>query len=149
MIGPYFYDGILTGHKYLDFLKEMPLPLDYMPLYFRQEMYFLQDGAPPHNCRIVTDYFNIQFSQKLISTKGPIESPPRSPNLTPLDFFLWGNLKREIHSTQPTPIEELKNRIVNACQKVTYSMLENVSKNILVRYEKCVENSGGNFEQYL
>jgi len=42
-----------------------------------------------------------------------IEWPPRSPDLTPLDFFLWGYLKQKVFSTPPQDLPTLRRRIVD------------------------------------
>ncbi|KAL4148737.1 hypothetical protein QTP88_002905 [Uroleucon formosanum] len=46
-----------------------------------------QDGIPAHNARIVQEFLRVRFAEKFIATHGPVEWPPRSPDLTPLDFF--------------------------------------------------------------
>ena len=51
---------------------------------------FMQDGAPPHFSFFVTDVLNERFPVAWIGRNGPILWPPRSPDLSPLDFFLWG-----------------------------------------------------------
>jgi hypothetical protein len=54
LVGPYFYDGTLTGKRYLDFLvNQLQLLLENVPLATRKNMYFQQDGAPAHNAIIV------------------------------------------------------------------------------------------------
>jgi hypothetical protein len=54
---------------------------------------FLQDGAPPHFHMEVTDFLNRKFPEKWIGIGGPITWPPRSPDLTSLDFLFWGYIK--------------------------------------------------------
>ena len=39
--------------------------------------------------------------------------PPRSPDLTPCDYFLWGHLKNKVYSTPPENTGELRERIFN------------------------------------
>lgn len=90
IIGPYLYEGILNGQRYLNFLRNvLPGLLDdaNVPLNIRQNIWFHQDGAPPHNAIIVTNYLNNTFRNSWIGTNGPIKWPARSPDLTPLDFF--------------------------------------------------------------
>ena len=41
---------------------------------------------------------------------------PRSPDLTPADFFLWGYLKGEVYVTEPANLAELRQRIVHEIQ---------------------------------
>ena len=35
------------------------------------------------------------------------EFPPRSPDLTPLDFYLWGVLKDTVYAMKPETLHEL------------------------------------------
>lgn len=59
LIGPYFYQGTLTGERYLQFLREsLPELLEEVPLNLRNSLIFQQDGAPPHNSHIVTNFLN-------------------------------------------------------------------------------------------
>lgn len=58
--------------------------------------FFMMDGAPAHTSRLVTDWLYEHFAQNWIGNNGPEEWPPRSPDLTPLDFFLWGYLKNVV-----------------------------------------------------
>jgi len=53
----------------------------------------MQDGAPPHFSCFVTDVLNEIFPDTWIRRGVPIPWPPRSPDLSPLDFFLWGTLR--------------------------------------------------------
>ncbi|GBM79642.1 hypothetical protein AVEN_184203-1 [Araneus ventricosus] len=46
--------------------------------------------------------------------------PPCSPDLNPLDFFLWGYIKQRVYATPPPTLQELRNRITDACASVCY-----------------------------
>jgi len=78
----------LTSERYQEIL-ENPLEefLENLPLIEEQRLYFQQDGAPSHNAHHIMDYLRLKFGQRLIATNGPVRWPPRSPDLTPLDFF--------------------------------------------------------------
>ncbi|GBM99937.1 hypothetical protein AVEN_258159-1 [Araneus ventricosus] len=39
---------------------------------------------------------------------------PSSPDLNPLDFFLWGYIRRRVYATPPPTLQELRNRIADA-----------------------------------
>jgi len=57
-------------------------------------MFFQQDGAPAHNAIIaIRRHLDQIFPNRWIGTFGVILWPARSPDLTPLDLFLWGYLK--------------------------------------------------------
>ena len=57
------------------------------------DIIFQLDGAPPHWGLDVRASLNEQFPGRWIGRDGPTPWPPRSPDLTPLDFFLWGYVK--------------------------------------------------------
>ncbi|CAH2001325.1 unnamed protein product, partial [Acanthoscelides obtectus] len=48
----------------------------------------------------------------------------QSPDLSPLDLFMWGHLKSKIYATQPTSLEDLRQRIVNECLQITPQILQ-------------------------
>ncbi|KAJ8938602.1 hypothetical protein NQ318_020864 [Aromia moschata] len=49
-------------------------------------MFFQQDGCPAHHAVIVRNWLNSEFNEHWIGRDGPILWPPRSPDLTILDF---------------------------------------------------------------
>ncbi|GFW62959.1 uncharacterized protein TNCV_4453071 [Trichonephila clavipes] len=53
-----------------------------------QELWFQQDGATCHTARATIDLLKDTFGDRLISRLGPVNWPPRSCDLTPLDYFL-------------------------------------------------------------
>ncbi|GFW96874.1 uncharacterized protein TNCV_2160101 [Trichonephila clavipes] len=58
-----------------------------------QELWFQQDGATCHTARATIDLLKDTFGDRLISRFGPLNWPPRSCDLAPLDYFLWGYKK--------------------------------------------------------
>ena len=51
--------------------------------------------------------------------------PPRSPDATPCDFFLWGYVKDHVYFPPlPVSISELKVRIRTAIETITADMLQ-------------------------
>jgi len=66
-----------------------------------------------------------------MGTKGPLNWPPQSPDLTPLDFFLWGYLKDKVYFQQSTSLDHLKQCITEACNSLIFEMLESVTTGIL------------------
>jgi len=61
----------------------------------------------------VRNFFSRHFPQKWIGrgaeqSGGLKDWPPRSPDLTPLDYFLWGYVKSECYKLALGNIEELK-----------------------------------------
>ncbi|GFV44791.1 uncharacterized protein TNCV_563421 [Trichonephila clavipes] len=53
-----------------------------------QELWFQQDGATCHTARATIDLLKDTLGDRLISRFGSVNWPPRSCDLTPLDYFL-------------------------------------------------------------
>ena len=60
---------------------------------YQPQVIFQQDGASPHWGLEVRQFLNDTFPDGWIGRDGSIPGPPRSPDTTPLDFFLWGYVK--------------------------------------------------------
>ena len=89
-------------------------------------MFFFQlDGAPAHWGLIVRETLHAEFPDRWIGRDGPIMWPARSPDITPLDFFLWGYLKTKVFRTPVGSVEELKVGIQDAVDSVRAEMLVN------------------------
>ena len=64
--------------------------------------------------------------------------PPRSPDLTPCDFFLWGYVKGLVYLPPlPTNVVELKQRISLALDTVTENVLQRVWDELGYRVDAC------------
>ena len=53
-------------------------------------MVFQYDEAPANCGLLVTHHLNLTFPERWIGRAGQVQWPPRSLELTPLDFCLWG-----------------------------------------------------------
>ena len=64
--------------------------------------------------------------------------PPRSPDATPFDFFLWGYAKDQVYvPSLPASIPELKVRIRTAFETITADMLQIVWNELDYRVDVC------------
>ena len=54
------------------------------------------------------------MTEEFLEGVGNVKWPPRSCDLTPLEFFLWGYLKKKVYSNGPQTIHQLKENIINA-----------------------------------
>ncbi len=59
-----------------------------------------------------------------------VKWPHRSPDLSPLDYFLWGYLKNTVYKNAPTTLEPLKNKIEEEMNKILRVTLKHVFKNL-------------------
>jgi hypothetical protein len=149
IIGPFFFvDRNVNGRTYLELLQNEMLPAVEALNYNPQNIIFQQDGAPAHYSRIVTDWLHENIPN-WIGRGGPLLWPPRSPDLTPLDFFIWPYVKNLVYETQPDTMDELIARIENAFRTFTPQMLQNCHRNVIRRLDACIDSNGQHFEQML
>ena len=67
---------------------------------------------------------------RTIVNKVTKSKPLRSPNLNPLDYFLWGHLKSLVYTTPIENENDLRNRIVVLCEAITYMVSLSVYVNL-------------------
>jgi hypothetical protein len=87
--------------------------------------------------------------QRWIGRGAPIAWPPKSPDLTLCDYFLWGYIKPKVYATPPTTVENMQQRIRDAFGTINQAMLTNVINDFRIRLELCLEEEGGIFEHRL
>ena len=105
--------------------------------------YYQQDGATCHT----SNARNWKFFQDRIISKNLW--PPRSPVVTPADFFLWGLLKGKVYKNTPRTIEQLKDAIRREIQAVNVDTLGKVFQNLEKRIQVCLDVKGDQFQHRL
>ena len=139
LIGPFELPARLNGESYLHFLQEeLPGFLEDVPLLVRRNMWFMHDGCPAHVSHPVREHLDRTFPQRWIGRGGFIQWPPRSPDLNPMDFFLWGHLKDRVYATEVDNIDELRHRI-NIAVEALRQHFPPVSRDWIYRAQMCVE----------
>ena len=116
IIGPLFFDRNVNGQSYIRMLDNDVVP--YLKQHFQRQLqgvftrlWWAQDGAPAHRLRAVTDRLTALFGDRVIALNRPTEWPPKSPDLTPCDFFLWGYLKNKVYEMPVRDLAEMRARI--------------------------------------
>ena len=73
--------------------------------------------------------------------------PPRSPDLNPCDYFLWGYLKSKVYKPLPKTLDDLKENITREIQKINTSVLESTFLNFTKRCHLLIEKNGGHIDK--
>lgn len=146
----YIRENNLNSEGYLSILREnLEEALDNLPLNQRNRVYYQQDGASIHNAHQVRNYLNENFENQWIGTFGPIRWPPRSPDMTPLDFFLWGHVKHLLYQNIPRTLIELKRKFRNIIENIAPVQIMNATRSIQHRCNLCLDNGGNQFEHLM
>ncbi|GFV51521.1 transposable element Tc3 transposase [Trichonephila clavipes] len=133
IIGPYFFKNdeghnvTVNGDRYRAMITNFFIP--ELNNHDVQELWFQQDGATCHTARATIDLLKDTFGDRLISRFGPVNWPPRSCDLTPLDYFLWGYVKSLVYADKPQTLDHLEDNIRRVIADIRPQMLENVIEN--------------------
>ena len=104
---------------------------------------FQQDGASSHKIEPV-----LRAIEKNAGRPFGLEWPARSPDLTPCDFSLWGEMQQEIDSMEkaPTSEQEVRTAVMLAAESIDKDMLCRAVDHVYTRCQKCIEHNGARFE---
>ena len=87
--------------------------------------YFQQDSATAHTARMFMALLDDVFAD---STICKTIWPPRFPDLSPPDLFLWGAMKNSLYSNNPHIIDDLKMVITEYIRDVDRAILNTSSR---------------------
>ncbi|GFS75948.1 uncharacterized protein TNCV_4665901 [Trichonephila clavipes] len=107
-----------------------------------QELWFQQDGATCHTARATIDLLKDTFGDRLISRFGPVNWPPRSCDLTPLDYFLWGYVKSQT-------LDHLEDNIRRVIADIRPQMLEKDIENWTSRLDYIRASCGSHMPEII
>ena len=151
IIGPYFFEErghtvTVTALRYKAMLERFLVPeLQRRGIPLRR-VWFQQDGATSHTTRAVLDYLHEVFGARLLSKNTSREWPPRSPDLTIPDFFLWGWLKTEAYRTPLNSLTALKRRLRKLTADIPAATLAKLKDALVARLSACLRERGGPIE---
>ena len=111
------------------------------------DIWFQQDGAPCYTANTTIDLLRTIFENRIINRNVDVNQPPRSCDLTPLDYFLWRTVKDKCYANQPETIQELKHEIKVAIDEIRAHTVENVLKNWVDRMGYCAASHGSHLNK--
>ena len=130
----------VTSNRYCEMLEKFLRPrLEEFD--GSEDFWFQQDGATAHTARRSLGILREMFPS-LVSLRGDIGWPARSPDLTPCDFFLWGYLKAEVYKHRPQTLKALKDAICEEVAAIHPEMTNIVMENFRERLRQCIANNG-------
>ena len=155
VLGPYFVQRTLNTREYLRIVRYNVVQGDLLALGVDMgQLWWQQDGAPAHTSDTAMRYLQGQFPGKVISRRGDVVWPPRSPDFVVLDFFTWGYIKKQNWHTarnqQPRNIEQFKAAITRECRALSPVMIRSALHSspwyLVSRARRCIAADGRFFE---
>lgn len=144
VVGPIFFQETLNANNYRNIMLD-PF-INQLHDDELQTGYFQQDSARPHVAHANLNYLREFFDDRLISKD---LYPPRSCDLTPLDYFVFPYLKNNVFRNQVHTIDDLKDNIQRQCDNINADMLVNVFESMRRRIALCIQQNGQQFQQLL
>lgn len=144
IVGPIFFHDTINSQRYRDNILT-PFT-ESLTLHEIQNCFFQQDGATAHTAKESLDFLRHWFDDRIISKN---LWPPRSPDLSPPDFYVWGAAKACVYKDSPETIEELQAAIRNFINSVNLPTLQKVFESKCRRVNKCLELQGQHFQHVL
>jgi hypothetical protein len=149
IIGPYFFaEETINSENYLNMLNNFFYPF-LLKKRIATKIIFQQDGASSHSSKKVTEWLNKKFPNKWIGRRSTLEWAPRSPDLTPLDFFLWGYVKQKVYQEPIANLEDLREKITNTINSIQQQTIKNAFKEVSKRLILIQQHNGAHIEQFL
>ena len=149
IIGPFFFEGSVDGDSYLKMIRDKFYP-EFQALQDSSRLLLMQDGAPPHWAKSVRNWMNVHLPDRWIGRGNANDEnvpwPPRSPDLTPMDFFLWGFIKSKVYTRNYENLEDLKASITAAFQEIPSQMINSSVASFERRIRKVIEVRGRHVE---
>ena len=148
VIGPFFFHDNITADNYLKMLQNdiVPAIASEMDL---EEIVYMHDGAPAHYAQSVRHFLDKTFPDRWIGRRGWIDWPPRSPDLTPTDFFLWALIKERVYATKPRDLQALKDAIITETESLPVEFCRRACESVRERLQLCKDLDGKHIEQFL
>ena len=83
-------------------------------------IWFQLDGATCNTAKASLDVLRPVFENRIISRRVDVVWPPRSCDLTPLDYYLRGAVKDKCYADKPETIDALKDSCTQSimCLKI-------------------------------
>jgi inhibitor of nuclear factor kappa-B kinase subunit alpha len=105
---------------------------------------FQQDSASSHRAQRTITFLR-QNVPDLIS---PDEWPPKSPDLNPVDYFVWGVLQKEVYSVPIRDLQHLKERILQRWNALPQQQIDSAIRAWRNRLQICVRENGAAIDPF-
>ena len=103
-------------------------------------MWFQYEGAPAHFTNAVYAYLSRIFGGRWIGRRETFSCPVRSPDLSSIDFFVWGAMKAMVYETTVDSAMDLVARISVAAESIRKmpGIFQNIRLSMKRRCELCI-----------
>ena len=153
IIGPFFFKNeqeeavTVNGDRYRAMFNE------FLFTKIEEEdignIWFQKDGPTCHTAEATLDTL---FEDRIISRRADVIWPPRSSDLTPLDYYFWSAVRDKCYADNPETIEALKDNIrerKGQYSEIQLHTIDNVLTNWTDRVGYCMASRGSHLNEII
>lgn len=111
-------------------------------LYPNGDWIFQQDSAPAHKAKVTQEWLRTNCPS-FISAQ---EWPASSPDLNPMDYFVWGKLQAIVNAKQHHSLAALKRALVREWEKMPMDQVRAAISSWRDRLQAVIDHGGDRFE---
>lgn len=131
----------INSNYYISNVLKPFLRYDALRLYPKSDYVFHQDSAPSH-----TSKATLEFMEGKMKFVKPEEWMPKSPDAAPMDYFVWGWLKKKLSTMKVNDMAGLKRAIKGAWKKLPQDMVNRALESWSSRCLKIYKAKGQHIE---
>lgn len=140
---------VSTGAKinsitYIEILKKF-LKEDAYSLYPEGNFLLHQDSAPSHTSGATRQFLDSKIAGKYVTKE---EWIPNSPDVAPMDYFVWGWMRKRVETKKVSSIGSLKRALKQAWDELPQEYIDNALASWPRRIYMIYKAKGNNIEQY-
>jgi [histone H3]-lysine36 N-dimethyltransferase SETMAR len=132
----------INSQYYIEEVLKPFLKKDALRLYPQGDYVFHQDSAPSHASKATREYMDQHMNY--IS---PEEWTPNSPDLAPMDYFVWGWMKSQIKNRKPTTLDGLKRALKRCWEDLPQELINKALQSWPRRLRMGNKSKGSHIEQ--
>lgn len=133
----------MNGERYRETLE------NHLSPFIEQHHIFQHDGAPAHFSCVAREWLDANLQGRWIGRRGFQEWPPRSPDLTICDFWLWSYVKDQVFRRDHQSLQDLARDIEDCLANIPQRMIQRCYHEFVKRCNLCFEVEGNVFEHLL
>ena len=112
-------------------------------------IWFQIDGTTCHTAEATLYVLRPVFENHIINRRADVIWPPRSCDLTSLDYYLWGGVKDKCYSDKPETINILKDNIRETTGEIQLHTIDNVLKIFTDQVDYCMASRGSHLNEII
>ena len=104
--------------------------------------FFQQDSAPAHRAKKTLDF----SKEKGIRFWSPVQWPPNSPDLNPMDYCIWSLVVQGTGEGRPSSVPALKRKVNASWRAMDAEKIRSACRSFRPRLQRCIASNGSFFD---